>query len=41
MKIVNVHQRLLHAAPERVSALLAMLGSPADQVWPPGGVDPQ
>lgn len=34
MKIVNVHQRLLNAPPERVSALLATLGSAADQVWP-------
>ena len=34
MKIVNVHQRLLNAAPGRVSALLATLGSAGDQVWP-------
>jgi hypothetical protein len=34
MKVVNVHQRLLSAPPERVSALLATLGSAIDQVWP-------
>jgi hypothetical protein len=37
MKIVNVHQRLLHGAPDRVSALLSTLGSPNDQVWPRNG----
>jgi hypothetical protein len=37
VKVVNVHQRLLHAAPERVSALLATLGSESDQVWPRKG----
>jgi hypothetical protein len=34
MKIVNVHQRLLHAPPERVGALIDSLGSPADPMWP-------
>jgi hypothetical protein len=37
MKIVNVHQRLLHAGPQRVAALIAALGSPADQLWPRTG----
>jgi hypothetical protein len=37
MKIVNVHQRLLHASPERVAALLTTLGSPHDQLWPRTG----
>jgi hypothetical protein len=37
MKIVNVHQRLLHAAPDRVAALIATLGSPNDQLWPRTG----
>ncbi|MEJ6022857.1 SRPBCC family protein [Ramlibacter sp. PS4R-6] len=34
MKILNVHQRLLNAAPERVSAVLATLGQPGDLAWP-------
>ena len=34
MKVVNVHQRLLHASPERVGALIDSLGSPADALWP-------
>ena len=34
MKIVNVHQRLMHARPERVVELLASLGSPGDGLWP-------
>lgn len=33
MKVVNVHQRLLHAAPERVSALIDQLASPQDRLW--------
>jgi hypothetical protein len=37
MKIVNVHQRLLHASPERVAALIATLGQPNDQLWPRTG----
>jgi hypothetical protein len=37
MKIVNVHQRLLHADPQRVAALIATLGSPGDQLWPRTG----
>lgn len=37
MKIVNVHQRLLHASPERVAALIATLGSPDDKLWPRTG----
>jgi hypothetical protein len=34
MKVVNVHQRLLHASPERVGTLIDSLGSPADALWP-------
>ena len=34
MKVVNVHQRLLHARPEQVGALIDSLGSPADALWP-------
>jgi hypothetical protein len=34
MKVVNVHQRLLHASPEQVGALIDSLGSPADALWP-------
>jgi len=34
LKIVNVHQRLLHATPERVGALIDSLSSPADALWP-------
>ena len=34
MKVVNVHQRLLHASPERVGALIDSLASPADALWP-------
>jgi hypothetical protein len=34
MKIVNVHQRLLHAHPERVGALIDTLASPGDRLWP-------
>lgn len=34
MKVVNVHQRLLHAAPEQVGALIDSLASPADALWP-------
>ena len=37
MKIVNVHQRLLHARPEQVDAVLATLGSPHDKAWPRTG----
>jgi len=37
MRVVNVHQRLLHASPERVSELLASLGSPGDRLWPRNG----
>jgi hypothetical protein len=40
MQIVNVHQRLLHATPERVSELLAGLGSPGDRLWPRNGWPP-
>lgn len=36
MKVTNVHQRLLHASPERVSALIEALGTPADGLWPAG-----
>lgn len=34
MKVVNVHQRLLHAPPERAGALIDTLASPADALWP-------
>jgi hypothetical protein len=34
MKVVNVHQRLLHASPERVGALIATLASSVDALWP-------
>jgi len=34
MKVVNVHQRLLYASPERVGALVDSLASPADALWP-------
>lgn len=34
MKVVNVHQRLLHASPERVGALIDSLASPEDRLWP-------
>lgn len=37
MHVVNVHQRLLHASPARVSELLASLGSPEDSLWPRNG----
>ena len=36
MKVVNVHQRLLHAPPEKVGALIDTLASPADALWPRG-----
>ena len=34
MKIVNVHQRLLQASPERAGALINTLASPQDKLWP-------
>jgi hypothetical protein len=34
MKVLNIHQRLLHAAPERVGALIDTLSSPQDALWP-------
>jgi len=37
MRVVNVHQRLLHAPADRVGELLASLGSPADRLWPQAG----
>jgi hypothetical protein len=37
MHVVNVHHRLLHASPARVSELLASLGSPDDRLWPRNG----
>jgi hypothetical protein len=36
MKVVNVHQRLMHASPERVGALIDALASPRDGLWPRG-----
>lgn len=37
MKVVNVHQRLLHAAPERVGALIDSIASAHDGLWPGNG----
>jgi hypothetical protein len=34
MRVVNVHQRLLHATPQQVGALLDQLASPDDVLWP-------
>ncbi len=34
MKVVNVHERELDAAPEEVGALLDSLASPEDALWP-------
>src|SRR5438128_791395 len=34
MQIVNVHQRLLNASPERVGALIDSLSSRNDMLWP-------
>jgi hypothetical protein len=34
MKVINIHQRLLPAAPERVGALIDTLASPHDALWP-------
>ena len=34
MKIINVHQRLLQAPPERAGALIDTLASPQDLLWP-------
>lgn len=34
MNVVNVHQRLLHATPEQVGALIDALASPSDGLWP-------
>lgn len=36
MNIVNVHQRLMHASPARVGALIDSLASPQDGLWPRG-----
>lgn len=36
MKVVNVHQRLLYATPDRVGALIDSLASPQDPLWPRG-----
>jgi hypothetical protein len=36
MKVTNVHQRLLHASPDRVGALIDALSSPNDGLWPHG-----
>jgi hypothetical protein len=33
MKVVNVHQRLLYASPEKAGALLDALTSPANTLW--------
>ena len=37
MKVVNVHQRLLHASADQVGELLATLGTPEDRLWPGNG----
>ncbi len=34
MRVTNVHQRLLHASPEQVGALIDAIGSPHDGLWP-------
>ena len=34
MRVINVHERRLGAAPERVGALLDQLASEEDQLWP-------
>lgn len=34
MKVINVHQRLLHASPDQVGALIDSLASPNDSLWP-------
>lgn len=34
MKVVNVHQRLMHAKPADVGALIDSLSSPHDKLWP-------
>ncbi|MBI5092684.1 MAG: SRPBCC family protein, partial [Candidatus Hydrogenedentes bacterium] len=34
MKITNIHEREMQAAPESVGALLDSLSSPADALWP-------
>ena len=34
MKVVNVHQRLLYAPPDKVGALIDSLSSRADTLWP-------
>jgi hypothetical protein len=33
MKVVNVHQRLLHASRERAGSIIDALASPADAIW--------
>ena len=33
MKVMNVHERLLPAPPERVGALLDALAGPDDRLW--------
>lgn len=37
MKVVNVHQRLMHARPDQVGALIDSLASPNDLLWPRKG----
>jgi hypothetical protein len=34
MQVINVHQRLLAASPERAGALIDTLASPQDALWP-------
>jgi hypothetical protein len=34
MKVTNIHQRLLHATPERAGALIDTLATPTDPMWP-------
>lgn len=41
MKVVNVHQRLMHARPDQVGALIDSLASPDDRLWPRRGQWPR
>ena len=34
MRVVNVHQRLLHATPQQAGALIDQIASPQDVLWP-------
>jgi len=41
MKVVNVHQRLMHARPDQLGALIDSLASPDDRLWPRHGQWPR